>query len=145
MGLKPDHKYTGTVGPQSQLMTTQMGTLGYQVMLSCEDGDTSFTIWLTDKNRKKAFQYFGVLGVDPEKLKSRTYFELQLAMDIEGREVSFGTKEEEYNGKRSIKVAWIGKKTSDDAFAAAADFFGQPEKPGNGGGIGSIPDEEIPF
>lgn len=141
MSLKVDYKYTGTVGPQSQLITTQTGTLGYQVMLSCEDGDTSFTIWLTDKNRKKALQYFGILGIDPEKLKSRSYFELQLALDIEGREVCFGTKEEEYNGKRSIKVAWIGKKTADDAFAAAADFFA---KAGNGGD-GPTPGEDLPF
>ncbi len=69
MSIKADTKYYGVVAPGSQLYETQTGTLGYQVMLECPDGPTSFVIWLTQKNRERARRYCEVLGVDPELLK----------------------------------------------------------------------------
>jgi hypothetical protein len=86
MSIKADTKYNGIVAPGSQLYETQTGTLGYQVMLECEDGLTSFVIWLTQKNRGRARRYFNVLGVDPEFLRDSSYIEYQLSLDIEGRE-----------------------------------------------------------
>ena len=152
MGLRADWKYEGVVGPNSQLITTQTGSLGYQVNLIYDGGETSFTIWLTEKNRKRAAQYFDVLGVPAEKLKSRSYFDLQLGLDIEGREVVFGTKEETYNNKTSIKVAWIGKKAAEDPAAAAAAFFSGdtpaptvPTAPAKTPADGNGEDEQIPF
>jgi len=124
MSIKADTKYNGTVAPGSQLYETQTGTLGYQVMLECADGPTSFVIWLTQKNRERARRYFEVLGVDPEKLKDSGYIEYQLGLDIEGREISFGNKEEEYNGKHNVKVVWIGKRSEPDHSRSAARFFG---------------------
>ncbi len=124
MNIKADHKYSGTVAPGSQLYETQTGTLGYRVMLECADGPTSFVIWLTEKNRERAKRYFEILGVDPERLKNSGYIEYQLGLDIEGREVSFGTKEEEYNGKRSVKVVWIGRKSDQNLSRSAARYFG---------------------
>ena len=53
-----------------------------------------------------------------------SYIEYQLGLDIEGREVSFGTKDEEYNGKHSVKVVWIGKKSDPNLSRSAARFFG---------------------
>ena len=85
MSLRADVKYNGIVAPGSQLYETQTGTLGYQVMLECEDGPTSFVIWLTQKNRERARRYFEVLGVDPAHLKDPGYIEYQLGLDIEGR------------------------------------------------------------
>jgi hypothetical protein len=64
------------------------------------------------------------LGVDAELLKDSGYIEYQLGMDIEGREVSFGTKDEEYNGRHSVKVVWIGKKSDPNLSRSAARFFG---------------------
>ncbi len=52
------------MAPGSQLYETQTGTLGYEVMLECPDGSTSFVIWLTQKNRDCARRYFEVLGID---------------------------------------------------------------------------------
>lgn len=49
-GLRPDEKYQGRVREGSALIESQGGTLGYQVMLECEDGRTFFTIWITEKN-----------------------------------------------------------------------------------------------
>jgi hypothetical protein len=124
MTVKADMKYNGTVSPGSQLYETQTGTLGYQVMLECVDGSTSFVIWLTQKNRERARKYFEVLGIDPELLKDPGYIEYQLGLDIEGREVSFGTKDEEYQGKHSVKVVWIGRKSDPNLSRSAARFFG---------------------
>ena len=124
--IKADFRYNGTVAPGSQLYESQTGTLGYQVMLECPEGSTYFVIWLTDNNRKRAKKYFEILGVDPEKLKDPDYIEYQLGLDIEGREVSFGTRNEEYNGRHSIKVFWIGKKSDPNLSRGAARFFGAP-------------------
>jgi hypothetical protein len=124
MSIKADTKYNGTVAPGSQLYETQTGTLGYQVMLECPDGSTSFVIWLTQKNRERARRYFEALGVDPELLKDSGYIEYQLGLDIEGRELSFGTKDEEYNGRHSVKVVRIGKRSDPNLSRSAARFFG---------------------
>jgi hypothetical protein len=122
--IRADIKYNGIVAPGSQLYETQTGTLGYQVMLECGDGSTSFVIWLTQKNRERARRYSDVLGVDLELLKDSSYIEYQHGLDIEGRELSFGTREEEYNGKRDVKVAWIGKRSDPNLSRSAARYFG---------------------
>ena len=124
MSVKADTKYNGIVAPGSQLYESQNGNLGYQVMLECADGPTSFVIWLTQKNRERARRYFEALRVDPERLKDSGYIEYHLGLDIEGRELSFGTKDEEYNGKRSVKVVWIGKRSDPNLSRSAARFFG---------------------
>jgi hypothetical protein len=134
--IKADCRYNAIVGPGSQLYETQTGTLGYQVMLDCQEGSTSFVIWLTDKNRERARKYFEILGVAPEMLKDPSYIEYQLGLDIEGREVSFGTKDEEYNSKHSVKVVWIGRKTDPNLSRSAAQYFG---------GSGDTPRSDIPF
>ena len=139
MNIKADARYNGIVAPGSQLYETQTGTLGYQVMLECEDGPTSFVIWLTQKNRDRARRYFEVLGIDPDLLKDSSYIEYQLGLDIEGREVSFGTKEEEYNGRRNVKGVWIGKRSDPNLSRSAARFFGATT------GDGEIPGEELAF
>ena len=139
MSIKAETKYNGVVAPGSQLYETQTGTLGYQVMLECDDGPTSFVIWLTQKNRDRARRYFEVLGVDPDLLKDSGYIEYQLGLDIEGREVSFGTKDEEYNGKHSVKVVWIGKRSDPNLSRSAARFFGGTT------GDGATAGEETPF
>ncbi len=139
MSIKTDAKYNGIVAPGSQLYETQTGTLGYQVMLECEDGPTYFVIWLTQKNRDRARRYFEVLGIDPELLKDPGYLEYQLGLDIEGREVSFGTKDDDYNGKHNVKVVWIGKRSDPNLSRSAARFFGATT------GDGEIPGEELAF
>ena len=124
--IKADCRYIGTVAPGSALYETQTGKLGYQVMLECPEGPTSFVIWLTDKSRDRAKRYFEVLGVNPEKLRDSSYIEYQLGLDIEGREVSFGTRDEEYNGKSSVRVVWIGRKSDPNLSRSAARYFGAP-------------------
>jgi hypothetical protein len=122
--IKADCRYNAVVAPGSQLYESQTGSLGYQVMLECPEGSTSFVIWLTDKNRERAKKYFEILGVEESTLKDPGYIEYQLGLDIEGREVSFGTKDEEYNGKHSVKVVWIGRKSNPNLSRSAARYFG---------------------
>lgn len=131
MSIKADTKYAGTIGPGSQLYVSNNGTMAYQVNLECADGSTSFAIWLTEKNRERANKYFEIIGADLNRLKEPNYLEYELAQIIEGREVSFGTKEEEYQGNYKIKVSWIGKRTDPNLPRAAARYFG-----------GSVPDVE---
>ena len=121
--IQADCRYNGVVAPGSQLYETQTGTLGYQVMLECREGATSFVIWLTDKNRQRAKKYFEILGVAPEKLKDPGYIEYQLGLDLEGREISFGTTDEEFNGRHSVRVLWIGKKSDPNLSLSAARYF----------------------
>lgn len=136
MSLKPDWKYNGKVAEGSQMIETARGSIGFQVNLDCEDGKTTFVIWMTEKNRKRAEGSFDVLGADFSKLGSPSYLEYEFPSEIVGREVSFGTKEEEYNGKKSVKVAWIGKKSEGKPSVAGAKFFGAEPV---------IKDEDIPF
>lgn len=146
MGLKVDHKYHGKVREGSEIMESQSGSLGYQVMLTCEDGDTSYIIWLTPKNRDNAQKVFTeALGVPVEKLQNSSYIENQLGLDIAGREVTFVTEQEEYKGKTRIKVAWLFKRSAisgGNPAKAVAGFFSRQ--------AGAAPafeadDNDIPF
>lgn len=141
--LKADTKYNGRVGEGAGLHESGTGTMGFRVPLEYDDGNTEFIIWLSDKAKEKAQKTFTeVLGIPLEKLQSSTYFEYQLGQDIVGREVSFGTKEEEYKGKRKVKVAWIDKKSASlgvGVAAAAAQFFGGKAP------MAPISDDDIPF
>lgn len=140
MGIRSDQKYNGTVATGSCLYETFTGAVGYQVMLECEEGNTSYIIWLTEKNKERAKKCFvETLGVSEDSLKDPAYFDNTLALDIAGKDVTFGTKEEEYKGKRSVKVAWISKRREfdGDLSRSAASFFG--------GDIPAIDDSDIPF
>lgn len=142
MGIKADTKYIGTVGHGSEIIETKKGTLGFQVMLDCEDGQTSHTIWLTSKNRVRAMVDFAILGVPADRLTDERYVQHQLSQDIVGKRVKFTTVEEEYNGKTKVKVAFIGRPGADgNAPKAVASFFaGDPAPEGT-----PITDDDIPF
>ena len=142
MSLRAGRKYHGTVTAGSELIQSQSGTLGYQVNLDCEDGEASYIIWLTPKNKERAETTFvEALGVDREQLINGNYLELQLGVDLCGREVTFTTVEEEYKGKSKVKVAFLFRRsavTGSSPGKAAASFFGAT--PGT-----EILDEDIPF
>ena len=141
MSIRADEKYNGVVAAGSCLYETFSGTVGYQVMLECEEGRASYIIWLTPKNRERAQKCFELLGISEEQLKKPSFFENELAQTIEGKEVSFGTAEEEWKGKRSVKVSWIGKASTtigQKVPSVAAQFFGG-ERPVE------ITDDDIPF
>lgn len=144
MALKADHKYHGKVAIGSELIESQSGSLGYQVMLECEDGPASYTIWLTAKNRERAKKTFTeALGVPEDKLTDQGYIENRLSSDIAGKDVTFVTESEEYKGKTRIKVAWLFKRSASSIGSpakAAAQFFGGVIQPST-----EITDDDIPF
>ena len=123
MPIKPEMKYNGTVRGGSSLIYSQTDTMGYQVMLDCEDGQTFFIIWFTEKNRQRATKAFEALGIPVGKLSDPLFFDNELGQIIEGKELSFGTREETYKGKTSVKVIWIGKKSEGSLAKDAATFF----------------------
>lgn len=99
-------RYIGTVASGSGLYESLKGTLGFQVLLNCEDGAIDYTIWLTEKNAERAKRDFETLGVDPKRLANPKDF-TKIGDEIEGHKVSFETDEETYNEKTRIKVKWI--------------------------------------
>lgn len=152
IGLKPDHKYQGRVRDGSALIETQTGTLGFQVMLTCDDGRCFYTIWITPKNKERAMKDFETLGVQAEKLQNSAYIEYRLGQDIAGQEITFGTREEEYRGKTAVKVVWIGKPSlaaDGNKAAAVARFFGAAANTNDGTGTvtkdNPITDDDVPF
>jgi hypothetical protein len=147
--IKAGVKYNGKVASGSTLIESQTGTLGYQVMLECEDGATSYTIWLTERNKERAERAFRALGISSDMLRDQAYLDYKLSQEIEGNEVSFGTKEETYQGNTTIKVSWIGKKSEAKLSISAARFFGATDQ--NTAQVspmvndGPITDDDIPF
>jgi hypothetical protein len=149
MALRADVKYNGVIGSGAYFSYSVNGNLGFQIPITCDDGQTWFTLWLTEKNRVKATGALIMLGADQTKLASQSYLENFLPGAIAGKEISFGTKEDEYNGKISVKVAWIGKKTDPNVAKGAASFFGgvSPEPVRNDEPLPSVPinGNDIPF
>jgi hypothetical protein len=142
MGLKADTKYTGKVREGSDLIESNSGSLGFQVMLECEDGYTDYTIWITPKNRERAERDFQTLGVSKEKLTDDRYLQNGVGRDIAGRPLKFWTVEETYKDKTRVKVAGIGRANSGGAAKSAAAIFGgkDADSPGT-----PITDDDIPF
>ena len=136
MGIKADTRYRGQI-VDGGIYEANSGTLGYQLLLNCEDGSTDYVIWLTPKNKERAEQAFVGLGIDPKCLRSEAGIE-SIAAQLAGMEVDFGTREEEYNGKKRAKVSWIGKPKEGGASAGspltrAAAFFA--DKPADEGSV----------
>lgn len=107
MALRADSRYTGEV-TQGKWMESQKGTLGFQLMLECEEGGISHTIWVTEKNKEKAAESFAAIGVTKEQLQNASFLRNEMPTAVVGQPVTFGTKEEEYNGKTRVVVSWIG-------------------------------------
>jgi hypothetical protein len=146
MAIRANKRYVGKVSSGSSLIEVGANnTPAYQVNLTCEDGDTSFNIWLTDKSRKNALKYFGILGVSEGQLSNPTYIEFQLGVDINGKEVVFEAKDDPQYG---TQVAWIGKKPSPNLAKDAARFFSNTSGNSNTHDENQerpIDDSDIPF
>ncbi len=137
-------RYVGTIASGSGLYESMGGTLGFQLLLNCEDGATDYTIWLTEKNAKRAAEAFKVLGVDPARLAEPSEF-TKIGDEIAGHEISFETDEETYNDKTRVRVKWISAKKDSGVGSLeqrAASLFG-----GTVPAQASLPskDDDVPF
>ena len=146
MPLENGQKYLGNIGTGNELIESGRGSLGYQINILCEHGNISHTIWLTEKNRDRAIKDFETLGIPPEKLRDERFVQFELSSAIAGRRIKFGVKEEEYNGKTTMKVAWINKPGADgNAAKTMAGFFAADTAPPEQPAGSPITDEDIPF
>lgn len=126
MAIKTDTRYRGKI-TGAGLHEANSGTLGYQLLLECEDGATDYVIWLTPKSKENAVKAFKALGIEEDALKTEAGID-----SIEARlldlDVDFGTKTEEYKGQTRVKVSWVGKhrekaESGGDVRKRAAAFF----------------------
>jgi hypothetical protein len=145
MAIKADMKYNGKIAEGSYFYYSSQGSLALNIRLECEDGTISFPLWLTEKNKERAVKTLTSLGADPAKLGNQNYLDNELPGVITGKEVSFGTKEETYNDKTTIKVSWIGKATDPNVVRGAASFFGGGGAPTAKDRADEITDDDIPF
>jgi hypothetical protein len=152
MSYRDGGRYTGTVTGGGLFESAMQGTLGFQVLIECEEGETDYTIWLTEKNKDRAAKDFETLGHPVGTLRSKAAFDdLGDKLKAEAPEIQFGIKAETYNKQTRMKVSWIGKKKTGDLSLAgmAATFFGADagkiaEEPESG--APPVDDEdEIPF
>lgn len=140
MAIKTDTTYQGQIVHGSTVVESSTGTLGFKVMLICSDGETSHTIWLTEKTKENAEKTFReVLGIELAKLQDANYVN-QIGSFIEGKKVEFLTGTDEYKGKSRVAVKFINKPRAVSGASPLntfAEFFG--------GRPNQITDEDIPF
>lgn len=125
MSIKADKKYNFEI-IGGEWIESNNGTLGFQIFLECEDGNADFTIWLTDNNREVAQRLFNkALGVSLDQLKDQFFMQHQLPSFVKGKIISGGTEEQEWKGKKKVRVKWINTKSqsTDGNLAGAASFF----------------------
>jgi len=129
--MRADTRYNGRV-VDAAWIESKRGTMGLQLQLETDaDEPIDFVLWITTATKDRVARDLGELGIDQEKLKSRSYLEHQLIQDLRDVELCFGTKEEVYNGKAQIKVQYIGKPSATleeggITGAVAALFGGDP-------------------
>lgn len=145
MSLQPNQKYNATVGFASFIESQNTGTPGINITFECEEGSIDHTIWVTPKSREIAIRDLKTLGIKEEDLKSQVFLE-NIGTALLGAECSITTYEDEYKGKKKLKVQWINEKrapASVSAVSRAVSLFG--------GGVPSqvdakvVDDSDVPF
>lgn len=159
--LSPDKRYNGVV-TRAEWIESSKGTSGLQLDIETDDGmdHVSHVLWVTEKTKEYFARDMATLGVAEEKLSQGSFLAYELPSVVCGREITFGTHEEEYKGERRVKVAWIGERRASNpkgaAFAVAQMFSetddgGMPAKPSAKGAAAqdttgdNLTDDEIPF
>lgn len=142
MAIKADTRYAGKI-VGAGLYEANSGTIGYQLLLECDDGTTDYVIWLTPKSKENAIKAFRSLGIEEDALKTEAGID-SIEARIVGVEVDFGTKAEEWNGKTRVKVAWVGKhrekaEGGGDVRKRAAAFFAGASAAATEDGDDSVP------
>ncbi len=160
MAVEANMKYAGTVEHGSRMITSQVkGTLGFEIPLSCADGEITHTLWITSSTRDKVVKTFDeVLGVSLAQLQDEHFVATKLSDAIAGRPVEFTTIDKEYNGNYSVQVQWLNKPSAGgvtsgyDAAKLAASFFGGKSTPKPAPALDfppqpqrQISDDNIPF
>ena len=91
------------------MIESAKGTPGFEIQIDTESGTMMHTIWITRRNKEYAEKDLVTIGADPNRLANPNYLENELPVHVTGQEIVFGTKEEVYKEKASVKVAWLGR------------------------------------
>ena len=147
MAVDSGQTYNATVGSACLTESVNKGTPGILVVYRTDDGDIEDTIWLTPKTADRARGTLTILGADPKQLASWTYLE-NIGLVVSGHECEITTVDEEYNGKKRVRVQWVNpRKTAGERGALVgrvAHLFGGP-KPKDEPKNQEIKDDDIPF
>lgn len=129
MAVKANTTYEAVI-TGGGLYEANSGSLGYQLMLSTADGDTDYTIWLTQKTKDNGSvaKAFDILGVPLSDLASVAKINA-IDAKIKGKKVNIVTKEETFKDKTLVKVQWLnawkptGINTGKAPAARVAELF----------------------
>ncbi len=139
--MDPDTRYRGRIIAGSHLFTSGTGTAGYKIMIGFgENEETEYVIWMTDKNRNRAIETFGKLGVQPNDIRDEA-------------SVVALSKGETFKDVYTVKVSWIDTDTGPIVEASPSlmvAFFHGSEPAGTAFAddprVGRpITDDDIPF
>lgn len=130
--IRDGERYNGEVSACSGLFQSPTkGTVGFafSVRPNGEDKELPYIIWLKpeEKSIKRAKDEFSILGITTDHLASASYMEHRAPEAIMGRPVSFTAKAEEFEGRTTMKAAFLGRQRSQSlASEVAAMFGGEP-------------------
>lgn len=128
--IEAGKQYVGKVDPGAAFIEAGTGTVGFLLTLRAPEGAIEYTIWCSAKNKERAAKDFGTLGCDVARMNEEEYVR-SIPDLIAGKEIPFGTKLEEYQGKTRVKVGYIGewqaKRAVESGPRAVASLFGGSE------------------
>jgi hypothetical protein len=117
MALKAPCQYNGHI-ENANLYYSNGGTLGLQLHLACEDGKITHTLWITEKTIGRVEETLLKIGVSKNELQDENALD-NIGDILGGREVSFNTVAEEYQGREIVKVQWLNKPRQANGSSAA--------------------------
>jgi hypothetical protein len=139
MAFEPNRDYDVEVTDAAMVTSNQKGTPGIEIHFANEDGDTiSHTLWITPKTKDNVAKALERLGMG-KATYTKPGFYAQVGTFLSGRKCSISTTEEEYQGKRRVKVQWVNafkKPIPKDLAESIASMMGDAE--------GDVEDE-VPF
>lgn len=126
MKLEDGGRYPARV-EGARLTTSDNGSDGIAMRFNCgEHGGISHTIYLTPARLEYAERELNNLGIDSKKLRSDEFWD-NIGQWLEGAECEIVIGEEEYQGKKRLKVKFINpvaKPARAGAPARLAGLFG---------------------
>lgn len=147
--FEPNRTYNVRVASAYLMESATKHTPGIELSLEHpEHGTIIHTLWLTSKTVEGVRKSLEAMGIK-EDLYSRPTFQENCGDYLSGKECSIQTFEEEYNGKRRVKVQWINKPVTPSAGGpaelakrAAALLSGKPVANDHGADLDS---SDVPF
>jgi hypothetical protein len=125
MAFEDGGKYVAECIAAELTSSPTTGNDGIELTFQTEEGITTHTLWLTEKNRDQVYRTLSALGVpDP------THFD-PLEGDLSlicGASCVLIMGAEEYNGKTRMRVRWINRKAPVKRESVAAYFRRQNQK-----------------